>query len=405
MKRVALAIAVIAILAIAAVIWRFGSETKTIPAHRLSTGVFEDQVTTNGRVEPSEWSSARAEREGLVVSVPVAKGQRVAKGAPLAVLDSSDAQADLAAANARIDEARSTIESLEAGGRKRDIVDIDQSVRQRNTELRQAEQDLAIAERLAAKNAGTREDVRALKDRVELLRVQIAALEARRPVLVSSADLASAKARLREATSAAALATRRIQLSTIRSPIDGVIYQLDARQGAYLSPGALVANIGKLDALKILVYVDEPELGRIRTGMPVKITWDAIEGKSWDGTIDKIPTQIVPLGTRQVGEVECRIANTSGDLIPGTNVNAFIETRKLEGVLLLPKEAIRERDGASGVYLIENRKLVWRKVELGSSNVTRTIVKSGLKAGDVVALGPESNLKEGATVDPSLPQS
>jgi HlyD family secretion protein len=321
------------------------------------------------------------------------------------VLDSSDAQADLAAANARIDEARSTIESLEAGGRKRDIVDIDQSVRQRNTELRQAEQDLAIAERLAAKNAGTREDVRALKDRVELLRVQIAALEARRPVLVSSADLASAKARLREATSAAALATRRIQLSTIRSPIDGVVYQLDVRQGAYLSPGALVANIGKLDALKILVYVDEPDLGRIRTGMPVKITWDAMEGKSWDGTIDKIPTQIVPLGTRQVGEVECRISNTSGDLIPGTNVNAFIETRKLEGVLLLPKEGIRERDGSSGVYLIENRKLVWRKVELGSSNVTRTIVKSGLKAGDVVALGPESNLKEGATVDPSLPQS
>jgi hypothetical protein len=53
MKRVALAIAVIAILAIAAVIWRFSSETTTVPAHRVATGVFEDQVTTNGRVEPS----------------------------------------------------------------------------------------------------------------------------------------------------------------------------------------------------------------------------------------------------------------------------------------------------------------------------------------------------------------
>jgi multidrug efflux pump subunit AcrA (membrane-fusion protein) len=87
----------------------------------------------------------------------------------------------------------------------------------------------------------------------------------------------------------------------------------------------------------------------------------------------------------------------------GTNVNAFIQTRKQDSVLLLPKEAIRNRDGASGVYLVENGILVWRKVELGSGNVTSTIALSGIKEGDQVALGPETNLKAGTTVEIAKP--
>lgn len=402
MKRFGLALILLAVVAAAAAFWRFGNETPRIPAYRVTTGTFEDQVTTNGRVEPIEWASARAEREGLVVKVVVTKGQRIAKGAPIAVLDSAEAQSELASAEARIEEAKATIQLLESGGRKRDIVDIDQTLRQRNAEKTQTEAELAVAERLVARNAGTREEVRVLKDKLELLRLQIASTEARRPVLVSPAELASAQARLREASSAATLARRKIELSTVRSPIDGVLYQLDAKLGGYLSPGALVANVGRIETLKVLVFVDEPELGRIRKDMPVSITWDALEGKRWTGTIEKIPTQVVPLGTRQVGEVECRIENRDSDLIPGTNVNAFIETRKLPAALLIPKEAIREREGASGVYTIENGSLAWRKIQTGPANVTRAVVVSGLKEGEIVALGPEASLKAGAKVEPTL---
>jgi HlyD family secretion protein len=398
MRRIGLALALIAVVAAALVAWRFSNETPAVPVHRIAKGVFEDQVTTNGRVEPSEWASARAEREGLVISVPVAKGQRVAKGAVLAVLDTREAQADLDTANARIEEAKATIQLLEGGGRKREIVEIEQGVRQRRAEVAQTQKDLAVAERLLSRNAGTSEEVRQLKDKLELLNLQIAGLEARRPTLVAPVDLSSAQARLREANAAASLARRRMELSTVRSPLAGVVYQLDAKPGVYLTPGVLVANVGNIDLLKVMVYVDEPELGRVRKDMPVSITWDAMEGKRWEGTIEKIPTQIVPLGTRQVGELECRIENRDQSLLPGTNVNAFIQTRKLESVLLAPKEAIRTPDGATGVYLIENGTLTWRKIETGPGSVSSTVVLSGLKAGDLVALGPETQLKPGAKV-------
>ena len=403
MKRFGLLLVVVLAVIFGFFAWRFSKETPQVPVFKVTRASFEDQVTTNGRVEPSEWASARAEKEGLVVGVPVLKGQRVAKGTPIAILDTKEAEAELSSATARIEEAKANIELLESGGRKREIVDIDQGIKQRQAEKLQVEKELEIAERLAARNAGTKEDTRILKDKIELLQLQMASLHARRPTLVANSDLVSAKARLREATASADLARRRIQMGIIRSPIEGVVYQLDVKQGSFVSPGTLVANVGRIDTLKVLVFVDEPELGRIKKGMPLSITWDALEGKKWKGEIDKIPTQIVPLGTRQVGEVECRIENRDGDLLPGTNVNAFIQTRKQESVLLLPKEAIRNREGASGVYVIENNVLVWRKVELGSGNVTSTIVLSGIKEGDQVALGPEANLKAGATVEIAKP--
>ncbi|WP_031498544.1 efflux RND transporter periplasmic adaptor subunit [Bryobacter aggregatus] len=398
MKRFGVPLLGLLVILAAVVAWQLNRETPRVPTQRLARGVFEDQVTTNGRVEPSEWASARAEREGLIIQVPVTKGQRVSKGTPLAILDSKDAQADLASAVARIEEARSSIQTLEDGGRKRDLVEIEEGLKQRQAEKSQAEKDLAVAERLAARNAGTQEDVRNLKDKIELITLQIAALNARRPALVGASDLVSAKARLREAQSAAELARRRIELSTVRSPGDGVVYQLDAKVGSYVNPGALVANVGEVSTLKVLVFVDEPELGRVHQNMPVSITWDALEGKTWRGHVDKVPTQIVPLGTRQVGEVECRIANANGDLLPGTNVNVTVQTRKQEGVLLVPKEAIRNRDGEAGVWVVQNGALHWKKVETGAGNITNAIVLQGLQEGEVVVLGPETNLKAGAKV-------
>ncbi len=403
MKRFGLLLALALAVITGVFIWRFNNVAPQVPSYRVARGAFEDQVTTNGRVEPDHWASARAEKEGLVLSVPVSKGQRISKGTPIAILDTKEAESELSSSTARVEEAQSTIQLLESGGRKREIVEIEQGLKQREAEKIQAEKELEIAERLAARNAGTREETRILKDKIELLQLQMASLNARRPALVASSDLVSARSRLKEAIASADLARRRIQMGIIRSPIEGVVYHLDVKLGSFLSPGTLVANVGRIDVLKVLVFVDEPELGKIKKGMPLTITWDAIEGKKWKGEIDKIPTQIVPLGTRQVGEVECRIENLDGDLLPGTNVNAFIQTRKQDSVLLIPKEAIRTRDGASGVYLIENNALVWRKVELGSGNVTSVIALSGLKEGDQLALGPETNLKDGARVEIAKP--
>jgi HlyD family secretion protein len=378
--------------------WQLSGEAPLVPVERVQRLAFEDQVTTNGRVEPYSWASARAEREGLVQQVPVTKGQKVAAGAVLAVLDSREAERDLQTAQARIEEAQALIQVLSGGGRRTEIVEIEQGILQRRQERDQAKKELGVAERLLAKGAGTKEEVRLAAERVERADLQIAALEARRPVLVGQQDLSSARTRLAEARIAADGARRRMELGVVRAPMAGVVYQLDAKVGSFLTPGALVANVGRTDLLKVIVYVDEPELGKVKQGLPVKITWDALEGKSWQGVVDKTPTQIVPLGTRQVGEVECKLENAGEELLPGTNVNASIQTRNQAGVLQIPKEAMRVKEGVAGVYVVEAGVLVWTKVEFGASNITHVVVAGGIGEGDSVVMGPEAGLKVGGKV-------
>ena len=60
-----------------------------------------------------------------------------------------------------------------------------------------------------------------------------------------------------------------------------------------------MASIGKLDPVRVRVYVDEPELGRVTAGQSVRITWDALPGKEWTGVVEKRPTEVIALGTRR----------------------------------------------------------------------------------------------------------
>jgi HlyD family secretion protein len=146
--------------------------------------------------------------------------------------------------------------------------------------------------------------------------------------------------------------------------------------------------------------VDEPELGSVRVGQPVTLTWDAQPGQHWSGTVEKLPTQIVALGSRQVGEVQCVVFNPDRRLIPNTNVNAEISLAVVQNAITVPKEFIRRESNEEGVYLLQGNVVRWRKVKLGIASVTRRQVLEGLNEGDQVALPTDTPLKDGAPVRP-----
>ena len=137
--------------------------------------------------------------------------------------------------------------------------------------------------------------------------------------------------------------------------------------------------------------------------MPVIISWIAMPGRHWDGEVDRTPTQIVPLGTRQVGEVVCVIRNPDRDLLPGTNVDVEIRSATVENAVTVPKEAIHNEHGQTGVYLLKGDGIEWKRITPGVSNTTRIQVTEGVSSGDAVALFSEKPLHDGMQVKAVFP--
>jgi len=369
---------------------------------RVKRTTLVSALPTNGKAEPFEWQAVHAETAGLVSQVAVREGERVAKGAVLAVITDPSLAADLAGGEAKVAEAHANLAALEAGGKPAELAGIENNLARAHFDLQQHRKEFDTLRRLAEKQAAVRLDVDAAQDKVRQSEIEIEGLENRRKALVDRSEVAAARARVQDAEAALNLARQRAGLNTLLAPMAGEIYGLAVRPGAYLSVGDLAANVGRLDRLRVRVFVDEPELGRVAEGQPVTITWDALPGKQWRGTVERKPASIQALGSRQVGEVICSIGNPGRELIPGANVNAEIRTAVVDGALVVPKETLRHDAQGDYVFALNGDTVARRPVKKGASSVTWIQMVEGLAEGDAVALPSDVPLKPGDRVTAAM---
>lgn len=359
-------------------------------------------VVTNGKIEPVDFSSVRSPRDGAVLRLAVRQGQNIRKGQVLLEFDASAARREVTAAETRTTEANAEIERLSRGGDPASIAEIETSLERARADASRASQEIEVLERLVARNAATAADLNAARDRLARARLEIQSLDRKRQSLIAPESRTAAEARLRDASHATQLARRLVADATVTAPASGLLYHLAIRPGAVLRAGDLIADIGRVDQLRARIYVDEPELGRVAAGMPAVITWDALPGASWPGTIERMPTQVVTFGTRQVGEVLATFANSGQRLVPGANVNAEIRSRVVENALTIPKEALRREQSGLGVWVLNDGKVAWRPVRIGVSSLTSAEILDGLTAQDAVALVTETPLQDQEPVTPKF---
>ena len=215
-------------------------------------------LNTNGKVEPIEWMPVRSERAGVITRAWVSKGQLVQKGDPLVELDTRVASADLSKAQAAIQEAKAQERVLTQGGRVAERQQIEADLARARLDLDAAQKSYQALERLVAKQAATRQELDAAHQLVDQLELKIQALEKNKATLVTGTDQDIAKARLQQAESAAAVAQTNLDLSVIRAPMDGTVYDFDLKQGSYVNQGDPIAKVGRLDRVRVTVYVNEP---------------------------------------------------------------------------------------------------------------------------------------------------
>ncbi len=398
MKKIVLTILA---LALAGGVWwayQIRSTPPSVPFAKTQREKISNNLSTNGKVEPEEYMEVRSDVEGTIQRLSVHQGSVVTKGQVVAEISQPGLDQELPAAEARLAQAKAELSTLMSGGRSSDVTEIEGNIAVLRGQRADAVARAESLDRLVKKQAATTIELNDAQAQVHDLDARIRALERRRPALVSTGDLRSAQARVSEQEAAVALAKSHLARNTILAPMAGVVYDLPAKAGSYLHPGDLLGSIGKMDPVRVRVYVDEPELGRVAIGQAVRITWDAMAGKEWTGTVEKLPTQVIALGARQVGEVLCTVPNHSGELIPGTNVNAFILTEVVENALTIPKTAVR-RERGTGVYILQKDNTVrWANITTGASDALRVEVKSGVNDGEAVMLPSDLAVHDGDRV-------
>jgi HlyD family secretion protein len=376
----------------------------TIHFSTVRQAVIESTVSTNGKIEPVEWAAARAETNGVVKRVAVERGQQVTAGQTLITLDSSAAQSAVAAAIAAEQQAQAERAALAQGGKASILSDLNNSITSAQSAVKIAQRAYESMQRLGAQQAATKLQVQSAKDELEKAKLHLVSLEDQKKTLVTSSDRSVAEAKLQDATAALSLARHRLALSSVLAPIAGTLYQFDLKIGAYLQPGEQVALVGNLDRVKVTVYVDEPDLGRVSKDIPVGITWDARPGKHWWGHVTKLPSEVIALGTRTVGEISTVIDNPDHDLLPGVSVNVVIISKVVKDAVSIPKAALRTIRGVNGVYRLDGDVLAWKPVTTGVSDVNNVQVVSGLANGDRVAdrvIEPsDAEIRDGLHVKP-----
>ena len=355
-------------------------------------------VVTNGKAEPILYREVRAELEGEVTELPARQGDRVRQGQKLAGLGQGQAQSELEQARAELADAEEAVRLLRQGGTAAQLSELKAQLENARRERDQAAKLAAENARLVEKGAIARVELEQSRVRLAKAESDVALLEEKSQAPFDPEEMKRAEARVQAARATLNLAESRSRATTVFAPIEGVIYSLAVRMGDHVNRGDLLVRIGEVDRIRVRVFVDEPDLGRVTAGQPVLITWDGLPGRQWQGEVERLPAEVTELGSRTVGEVDCTVENPAGELLPNMNLNVEIVTRSKNAVLVLPREAVVGEDSARAIYRVREGVLVRQPVQTGILSPTRAEILDGLQEGEEVALTGDVVLQDGMRV-------
>ena len=372
-------------------------EVRAEPAVRET---ITNTISTNGKIEPLENFEAHAPVATTVRKLYVHEGDAVKKGQLLLQLEDADIRAQAARAAAQLKSAQADLAAVRTGGTHEEVLTNQAELVKAHTERDAAQRNFTAMQSLQQRGAASAAEVQEADNRLKRAQAQVSLLEQKQKGRYSRPEVSKAQAQAAEGSATYAAAQVLLRDANVRAEREGVVYSLPVREGQYVNPGDLLVQVADLLTVQLRAFVDEPEIGRLAKGQKVAVTWDALPGRSWEGTLTRVPTTVTLRGTRTVGELTCEVSNPDLKLLPNVNVAVLVMTARHENALTVPREAVREEAGKRYVFEIVDGELKRREVETSVSNLTRIEITRGLKDAAQVALGSESveSLREGMPV-------
>ena len=417
------------------------------------------KVNASGEIKPKEFVELQAEISGVITQLVVKEGDFVSEGDVLLRIDPTQTEAQT-----RVQEALLQAAFMEAANANAQIALQQASLGREKANVRAAEAEVLKAaqalelstsnfirkQELFEQNLISRDLYDAAKNEKVAAQSNLISAEAR--VEQAKASLNVAQVVLRQAGNSHEAALRRVEQNqaslaqardslsktVIRSPLTGVITQLNVEVGERAVPGTLnnpaatIMVIADLSIIEAEIEVNETDIVAVELNQPAVVKVDALPDDPLVGVVTEIGNSAIQKQSSQEAKefkVAIRLANPPSALRPGLSCTADITTATRENVLTIPIQALVVREFAvdskgnpikeeeestgdpesreqfEGVFVVRERRVEFTPVKTGISSDTRLQILSGVEKGSEIVTGSYKALRELEDGDFVKPQS
>lgn len=376
---------------------RAEAKQSAVPAQAPEVGVvkvirktLQRNLSVSSELVPFQQIDVYAKESGFVQKLDVDYGTHVKAGDVMAVLEIPELQAQLDEDQAEIKDATSQID------RDKEEVDRAQAVeRVADLEFNRLSQVAKSTPGLVAQQEVDDRQGKSLSAQAQLAAAQAVLQSAR-------SQLARAQAKLRHDQVL-------FDYSKVTAPFTGVVTKRYANLGTLMQSGinsstqALpLVQLSQDDLFRLVIPVPESYVPYVRTGDRVEVRVASLD-RTFPGTVARFSADIDP-DTRTM-HTEVNVPNPTGVLVAGMYAEATLRVDAKSRAITVPPEAINIEGDARSVWVVDpSGKVEKRTVTLGVETPNDVEVLSGLKEGEMVAVGDRSSLTEGQMVRPKQVQ-
>jgi HlyD family secretion protein len=421
-------------------------QPKAVRVEPAARGTLIEFVSASGDVEPRSKVAISARVSARISELPFKEGDRVTRGDPnakppvpasvLVRLDSKDLEAQLKSVEARSAAERASLRVSETR-----VAAQKARIQALEIMLVDARRELKRQSMLLSSNDVSQSAVDALQTKVDQQEAEllgaIASLKGEEGGLIVLAhNIEAAEAEI-------AKARDNLTYATIVSPIDGVVTRMNAEvgevamMGTMNNAGTMILEVADLSEMVLKAKVDENAIADVAVGQRAKVRMEAYRDRVFDGVVRNValanfdPSLVRGAGSsRNMGsdggksfKVEVLIDTQGLRIFSGLSADVDIETRRHDAVIKVPSQCVLGREvdklptelrnrsevdlskaNVPVVFRVVDGKAVVTPVTIGASDLTHTVIKSGLGAGDVVVTGPYKALEGLANGDKVKPE-
>jgi HlyD family secretion protein len=417
-KLLFLGIAVLVALAAFAYLFLF-SGTKTISATTVrvesasaSSGV--SILSATGYVVAHHKIAVGAKVMGRVAWIGVEKGDLVQAGQVLVRLEDTEFRAQVNQARANLASAQARLDQLRSGSRPQEKMRDKAAVLQAQARLKTAEAEYERAERLFRDGVASKSELdRALSERDTAAALLEAAKQSSSMTDVGPRpeEIRAAAAEVQQMKAALDYAETQMAATEIKAPVSGTVLERIVERGEMVSPSAFggsgartsVVDLADLTDLQVELDISQTDFSRLKMDQKAEIIPEAFPNLKYTGYI----AEIAPEANRAKStiQVKVKVENPDQQLRPEMNARVnFLADNSANtqsssiGRILVPKLAVVRKDNSAFVFVIKGDRVEQRAIRAGGEVGDDYHVLEGLSGNESVALNGVDKLRDGDRV-------